>query len=417
MFAHTPPPMHGQSFMVKLLLDGLGGDQRKAGARGVAQGGVGCYHVNARLSRGLEDVGTIRFSKLFLLVFHCLQAIWCRFRYGANTLYYVPAPGKRGPLWRDWLVMAMCRPFFSRVILHWHATSMAKWLETSTPMTVRILTYRYMGRADLSIVLSEHDRFCAEKLWPRRIEVVPNGVPDPCPDFAATALPEREARLVARKRLLEGKALTEEDVARSGGDPQVVHVLFLAHCTAEKGLFDAVSGVLRANEELRAKGAALTFRLLVAGVFQDPAERREFERLCGTGPAAEAVKYAGFLQGDEKTKAMRKADLLCFPSHWESFGVVLVEAMAFGLPAVTTKGGAPSEVMPPNYPGLAKVGNPEEIAAALLKLVTYGDFTGLREHFLRRYTFERFISCFGGVLQSVEERHRDEMLRKRPLFR
>src|SRR5712671_6997716 len=29
VFAHTPPPHHGQSYMVKLMLDGFGGDQRQ----------------------------------------------------------------------------------------------------------------------------------------------------------------------------------------------------------------------------------------------------------------------------------------------------------------------------------------------------------------------------------------------------
>ena len=38
VFAHTPPPHHGQSYMVQLMLDGFGGDarRRKAGASGRA---------------------------------------------------------------------------------------------------------------------------------------------------------------------------------------------------------------------------------------------------------------------------------------------------------------------------------------------------------------------------------------------
>ena len=29
VFAHTPPPHHGQSYMVQLMLDGFGGDARR----------------------------------------------------------------------------------------------------------------------------------------------------------------------------------------------------------------------------------------------------------------------------------------------------------------------------------------------------------------------------------------------------
>ncbi len=33
VFAHTPPPHHGQSYMVKLMLDGFGGDVRRRGKK------------------------------------------------------------------------------------------------------------------------------------------------------------------------------------------------------------------------------------------------------------------------------------------------------------------------------------------------------------------------------------------------
>jgi len=58
VFAHTPPPHHGQSYMVKLMLDGLGGDHRglaKAPEEARAAldqpaAHIECYHVNAQLS-------------------------------------------------------------------------------------------------------------------------------------------------------------------------------------------------------------------------------------------------------------------------------------------------------------------------------------------------------------------------------
>jgi glycosyltransferase involved in cell wall biosynthesis len=50
------------------------------------------------------------------------------------------------------------------------------------------------------------------------------------------------------------------------------------------------------------------------------------------------VHFPGMLSGAAKAQAFRDADLFCFPSHYfaESFGVVLIEAMSFGLPIVTT---------------------------------------------------------------------------------
>src|SRR5271166_4035118 len=144
VFAHTPPPHHGQSYMVQLMLNGFGGDHRRRGAptsEPSSPYGITCYHVNAQVSKELEDIGDFRLGKLFLLIGYCIQAVWCRWRYGVTTLYYIPAPGKPSALYRDWLVMFLCRPFFKRIILHWHAAGLAKWLETNMQFRSRAFTY------------------------------------------------------------------------------------------------------------------------------------------------------------------------------------------------------------------------------------------------------------------------------------
>ena len=63
---------------------------------------------------------------------------------------------------------------------------------------------------------------------------------------------------------------TEKETAylqqhRIEADPRVVTVLYLAHCTREKGLFDTVAGVELANRELRERKAPVSLRLLVTG--------------------------------------------------------------------------------------------------------------------------------------------------------
>src|SRR5882757_2164849 len=44
VFAHTPPPHHGQSYMVKLMLEGFGGDARKKRPGEISPHGIECYH-------------------------------------------------------------------------------------------------------------------------------------------------------------------------------------------------------------------------------------------------------------------------------------------------------------------------------------------------------------------------------------
>jgi len=269
VFAHTPPPHHGQSYMVQLMLEGFGGDARKRKSGPANPHGIECYHVNARFSRGLSDIGAFQGGKLFLIFWFCLQAIWLRFRHGVKNFYYVPAPGKRVALYRDWLVMFLCRPFFKNVILHWHAAGLAKWLETEAIITYRAATYRLFKPVDLSLVLSRYNFADAEKLLSHQIRIVHNGVPDPCPDFEAAVRPLRHERCERRRKILAGES----------SEALIVNVLFLAHCTREKGLFAAIEGVLAANRALAARRVPMKLKLITAGNFVTYDEQLEFNAL------------------------------------------------------------------------------------------------------------------------------------------
>jgi len=405
VFAHVPPPHHGQSYMVKLMLDGFGGDHRKRrNASTSTAHDIECYHINVRLSKQLQDIGDMRSGKIFLLLYYCLRAIWCRFRYGVETFYYVPAPGKRSALYRDWMVMLLCRPFFKRVILHWHAAGLAKWLETCTQIRSRSLTYRLMKDIDLSIVLSKYNRADAEKLFAKKIEIVSNGIPDPCPAFANDVLPLRKARLAARRKLIAGESLTPGEQSQAGGDPQIVRVLYLAHCTREKGAFNAMVGVALANKKLAEQHSPVSLQLTVTGSFVTATDRAEFQHLMKDSAVSSCVHYVGFVAGEQKEGLLRMADVFCFPTFYvnENQPVNLIEAMAFGLPVLTTRWRSLPEILPPNYTGLVEVHSPGQVADGLLALMTKDGET-LRESFLKRFTLDKYLSSLAAAFHSIEQ--------------
>ena len=143
VFAHTPPPHHGQSYMVKLMLDGFGGDCAPANGAVAGRSASNVTTSTRGFRRALEDIGEFQGAKILLIFwFIVCRRSGCRFRHGVKNFYYVPAPGKRVALYRDWLVMLLCRPFFKKIILHWHAAGLAKWLETSSSISSRATTYR-----------------------------------------------------------------------------------------------------------------------------------------------------------------------------------------------------------------------------------------------------------------------------------
>jgi glycosyltransferase involved in cell wall biosynthesis len=360
--------------------------------------------VNNRLSRRLEDIGEFRGGKLFVLLAHCLEAIWCRFRYGVTNLYYIPAPGKRSALYRDWMVFFLCRPFFKTMILHWHAAGLAKWLETAVQIRTRTITYLGAKQADLSIVLSRYNVADAQKLYPERVRIVNNGIPDPCPDFDEVVRPQRQARFAARARLMAGEKLSDEELEKLG-QPQVVRVLYLAHCTQEKGLFDSIHGVVIANRMLTEKGLPLRAKLFAAGAFVTNEEKEAFDVLMSDAEVANAVEAGGFVGGAEKARAFRDADLFCFPTYYlgENQPVNIIEALAHGLPVVTTQWRSLPEMLPADYHGLVPTCSPRHVGKALLDLMTRESGESLRQIFLERFTLEKHLAALAEAISSVEQ--------------
>ena len=70
------------------------------------------------------------------------------------------------------------------------------------------------------------------------------------PSYQSCRVLRRRARFAARVSLEAGGQPAPEDLECAGGDPQCVQVLYLAHCSREKGLFDTIAGVLQTNQSL-----------------------------------------------------------------------------------------------------------------------------------------------------------------------
>jgi glycosyltransferase involved in cell wall biosynthesis len=81
---------------------------------------------------------------------------------------------------------------------------------------------------------------------------------------------------------------------------------------------------------------------------------------------------------------------------------VVVEAMAFGLPVVTTRWRSIPEILPPDYPGLIDTKSPAQIAEALVRSSACDFAAPLREFFLRRFTLEQYLADVAATIRSIE---------------
>lgn len=99
--------------------------------------------------------------------------------------------------------------------------------------------------------------------------------------------------------------------------------------------------------------------------------------IAGDGPAAATLRatappdthFAGMLHGDALSAFYASADCFAFPSDSETFGNVILEAMASGLPVVAPDRGATTELASASSGSLFAAGDAEQMASALARLL------------------------------------------------
>jgi glycosyltransferase involved in cell wall biosynthesis len=360
VLAQTPPPIHGQSIMVRTLVEGL------------PSHGIPLHHVNLPLSSTAADIGRWRFGKIVSVLSACIHAVAARFIHGCDTLYYVPAPAKRGALYRDWAVMLFCRPFFRHTVLHWHAVGLGEWVNTKASLIERWITKLLLGRVSLSIVLSESLRFDAAVLNPKKIAVIANGVPAPesahvAPE--ATTLPQQ--------------------------------ILFLGLCSEEKGLFATAHAIIAANQALSASPENPAFTLVAAGPFPDEATANRFATLAKQHPTQ--IRHVGSVQGAEKAALFATSHAFCLPTRYPAEGqpLVLLEAMAHDLPIIATRWRGIAEAVPPAAL-LVEPGDDVSLLHALMHLRQHPPAKGaFRAHYLAHFTVEHHLGAVDNALTDM----------------
>lgn len=86
------------------------------------------------------------------------------------------------------------------------------------------------------------------------------------------------------------------------------------------------------------------------------------------------VKFHGFVSNKKLKNFYKNCDIFVAPSRYESFGLIFLEAMAYGKPVIGTKiGGIPEVVIDGKVGILIDVNNPNQIADAVIKVFSDED--------------------------------------------
>ncbi|HEV3047167.1 MAG TPA: glycosyltransferase [Solirubrobacteraceae bacterium] len=165
-------------------------------------------------------------------------------------------------------------------------------------------------------------------------------------------------------------------------DGERIEVLYSGRITREKGV------ELLADAFLRAHAQEPRLHLTLAG--GGPEQERLRERL-----GAHAT-FLGWLQGDELARAYASADIFLFPSATDTFGQVILEAQASGVPVVALAKGGPASLIEHRVTGLLCEPDAGQLAGAVLELASAPllrkRIAGAALRGVRRRTWERTMA-------------------------
>lgn len=139
-------------------------------------------------------------------------------------------------------------------------------------------------------------------------------------------------------------------------------VVAVGNVTPRKGFDTLIRGLSRMDSEVE-------WRLCVVGdTSVDPDHVASLRTLASRHGATDNVRFTGRVGDDRLRRELRSAHVLAVPSRYEPFGIVYLEGMAFGLPAVASANGGASDFVGDHNGALVSPNDPEAVAAAIAPL-------------------------------------------------
>lgn len=379
----TPPPCHGVATFTRDLLEHATDKHFEL------------LHLDTSDRRDLTNLGKWDLTNIRLGLANTAQLLRRCVRQEV-ALVYIPISQNVPAFLRDALFILGARALRRRVVLHLHGGYFRNMYDAEGRGQVKAF-FRATVRAALNsaaavIVLADEFRQIFKGLVPdERLYVVENGVPDPGAWELRTA--DRES---------------ESSNSESGG-PETV--LFMSTLTRTKGILELIKaiGLLR-QSRLRQKVC-----LKVAGTWQDEATRKEAEEFISREGLGAHISFAGNVAGADKAAFLAGGEVFCLPTRYPYEGqpLVILEALAAGLPVLAANHGAIASTVPDGVAGklISKDASPEMLAEALSGMLA--DKAALRqyarkarERYLERYTLEachqRLFEVFEKALGSLK---------------
>lgn len=319
--APLPPPVHGSAMVSRQIKE----------SRAINDA-FRCDWVNMSTSRRMDEIGKTTFSKPFRLAGSLFLTFWKLLTHHYDLCYLAITCHGKGFL-KDAPFVLLCKLFGRKIIIHQHNKGMANDLDRWPYRWLLPLCYKNAR----VILLSWNLYPDIEKVVPREnVAICPNGIKI-------------------------DESIKEDN---TGNGNTIPRLLFLSNLLESKG----VIVLLDALKILKDQGYSFVCDF-VGGETKEIDAKRFNEEVEMRG-LEDVAFYHGRKNGAEKEEAYKKCDIFVFPSYNETFGLVLLEAMSYRKPIVTTNEGGIPDIVKDGENGLiAERKNPESLAECIARLL------------------------------------------------
>jgi glycosyltransferase involved in cell wall biosynthesis len=350
-----PPPVHGVALVNELIVKSpliLEHFQER--------------HIDLGTSRQIKDIGKFSPAKLLLSI-RCLASILKHLLFFRPDLVYLTPSPTGFAFYRDALYTGVIRLFRTRLILHLHGQGIRTGAHGSR--LFRWLCKKMFGKA--------HVIFLSEGLKKDAIEFV------------------RTPPFVVNNGLADDGHPSEKQ-PREGP----LNILYLSNYVRSKGILDLVDAL-----EIVARTHRGFHCDLVGKPFDVNAEfLADYIQQKGL---ASLISIRGPQYGEEKVRFLKNADIFTLPSFNDAFPLVILEAMKFSLPVISTYEGGIPDIIDDGINGLLIP--KRDIRALAEKLIFLLDHPGdrqrlgnaARKKFLEKFTLSGFERNMYQVFRQV----------------
>ena len=129
-----------------------------------------------------------------------------------------------------------------------------------------------------------------------------------------------------------------------------------------------------------------------------------YKKMARESGVEKKCKFYGEIEQNEIAGFYSKLDLFVLPSRYETFGIVLIEAMACGIPVISTKCGGPQEIVTPSTGMLIQKENIEELKSAIISMwENAGSYNkeAIRNYVKINFGQEVFVKRISDLYQSI----------------